>query len=73
MPETLFIADLHLSPEHPTLQNLFIRFLQQRASQADSLYILGDLFETWLGDDDDVGSLQPLVETLSLLHSADYI
>ncbi|OUD14654.1 UDP-2,3-diacylglucosamine diphosphatase [Thioflexithrix psekupsensis] len=67
MPETLFIADLHLSPEHPSLQDLFIRFLQQRACQAESLYILGDLFETWLGDDDDVESLQPLMDTLLLL------
>ncbi|MDR9435811.1 MAG: UDP-2,3-diacylglucosamine diphosphatase [Thiohalophilus sp.] len=48
---TLFISDLHLSDERPEITRLFIDFLQQRASRAEALYILGDLFEVWLGDD----------------------
>ncbi len=48
---TLFISDLHLSGERPYITQLFIDFLQNRASQADALYILGDLFEVWPGDD----------------------
>ncbi len=48
---TLFISDLHLSGEREAITELFIRFLQQRASTADALYILGDLFEVWPGDD----------------------
>lgn len=48
---TLFISDLHLSQERPKITELFLTFLQQTAPQADALYILGDLFEVWLGDD----------------------
>lgn len=48
---TLFISDLHLSDERQNITDLFLNFLDQRASQADALYILGDLFEVWLGDD----------------------
>ncbi len=48
---TLFIADLHLSGERPHIIRLFRAFLKKEARQADALYILGDLFETWLGDD----------------------
>ena len=48
---TLFISDLHLSGERQHITELFIQFLQQRASKADALYILGDLFEVWPGDD----------------------
>lgn len=48
---TLFISDLHLSGERENITELFISFLEQRASNADALYILGDLFEYWLGDD----------------------
>lgn len=48
---TLFISDLHLSQERPAITALFLRFLQEVAANADALYILGDLFEAWLGDD----------------------
>jgi UDP-2,3-diacylglucosamine hydrolase len=51
--ETLFISDLHLSPQRPALTRLFIDFLEQRAPVADRLFILGDLFDAWIGDDDD--------------------
>jgi len=48
---TLFISDLHLDDQRPETTALMLRFLQQEASSADALYILGDLFEYWLGDD----------------------
>lgn len=48
---TLFIADLHLSGERPGIIRLFQTFLKDEASRAEALYILGDLFEAWLGDD----------------------
>ncbi|MBK5929659.1 UDP-2,3-diacylglucosamine diphosphatase [Halochromatium salexigens] len=51
--ETLFIADLHLSPQRPALTELFVSFLEHRAAGARQLYILGDLFDAWIGDDDD--------------------
>jgi len=52
MPGTLFISDLHLDPERPAVTELFLEFLDTRACAADALYILGDLFEAWVGDDD---------------------
>lgn len=52
MPETtLFISDLHLCGTRPAITGLFLDFLQQRAHTADALYILGDLFEYWIGDE----------------------
>ena len=52
MPHTLFISDLHLGAEHPHSTQLFLRFMRHTAPQAEALYILGDLFEAWAGDDD---------------------
>ncbi len=49
---TLFISDLHLEAERPEIGDQFIRFLQTDAAEAEALYILGDLFEAWVGDDD---------------------
>ena len=49
---TLFVSDLHLDPERPEITGLFGRFLDGEARDADALYILGDLFEAWVGDDD---------------------
>ena len=48
---TLFISDLHLCEERPHINDLFTRFLDEIAVDADQLYILGDLFEYWIGDD----------------------
>ena len=47
----LFIADLHLSPQHPEIFQRFKDFLHEKARHARALYILGDLFEYYLGDD----------------------
>ncbi|MGK9174005.1 UDP-2,3-diacylglucosamine diphosphatase [Yokenella regensburgei] len=49
---TLFIADLHLQTEEPAITAGFLHFLHGTARTADALYILGDLFEAWIGDDD---------------------
>lgn len=49
---TLFISDLHLQSERPHITRAFFDFLDQHARQADALYILGDFFNAWLGDDD---------------------
>ena len=48
----LFISDLHLSSSRPGINQVFFQFLRERAVQAPDLYILGDLFEYWAGDDD---------------------
>lgn len=50
---TLFISDLHLDEARPQIVELFEHFLASEARLADALYILGDLFEAWIGDDDD--------------------
>ena len=49
---TLFISDLHLDGIHPEITDQFLEFLEDEASHAEALYILGDLFEAWIGDDD---------------------
>ena len=50
--KTLFISDLHLSAEQPAMAELFIQSLTSAGNEVDAIYILGDLFETWIGDDD---------------------
>lgn len=50
---TLFISDLHLDGSHPAAIDQFESFLAGPARSAEALYILGDLFESWIGDDDD--------------------
>ncbi len=52
MPAALFVSDLHLCPTRPTVVRLFTDFLAGPAAAADAVYILGDLFEYWAGDDD---------------------
>jgi UDP-2,3-diacylglucosamine hydrolase len=49
---TLFISDLHLEAARPEIGAQLLEFLEQEALDADALYILGDLFESWIGDDD---------------------
>jgi UDP-2,3-diacylglucosamine hydrolase len=52
VPHTLFLSDSHLCPSHPRVTELFLQFARDTAPHAESLYILGDLFEYWIGDDD---------------------
>lgn len=51
--DILFISDLHLALEKTEITRRFLSFLQQRAVEAKALYILGDLFDAWIGDDDN--------------------
>jgi UDP-2,3-diacylglucosamine hydrolase len=64
MKDVVFISDLHLAPERPQIIDLFIRFADEIAAQADCLYILGDFLEYWLGDDDPAKSLSPVFDKL---------
>jgi UDP-2,3-diacylglucosamine hydrolase len=51
VPHALFISDLHLTEARPAITRLFMRFLEEIAPAAQTLFILGDLFEFWIGDD----------------------
>lgn len=51
-PHSLFISDLHLCANQPQRARVFLHFMQHRVPHAQALYILGDLFEYWAGDDD---------------------
>ncbi|GAA6173602.1 UDP-2,3-diacylglucosamine diphosphatase [Colwellia sp. KU-HH00111] len=66
-PITYFIADLHLADNRPDITDCFLRFLKYEAVKAQSLYILGDLFEAWLGDDDDSDYLVTIANALTTL------
>lgn len=57
----LFISDLHLAPSRPSINEVFIRFLRGPVREARSLYILGDLFDYWIGDDDRRDELNEVV------------
>ena len=64
MPHSLFVSDLHLCPSRPALAGIFFEFLRGAALRADALYILGDLFEYWAGDDDDTDFNRAVVDAL---------
>ncbi len=64
---TLFIADIHLGNEHPEISQRFVEFLQQQAVAAEAIYILGDLFEVWIGDDALQPEHQPAIDALKAL------
>lgn len=63
----LFIADIHLGNEHPEISQRFVQFLQQQAVAAEAVYILGDLFEVWIGDDAVQAEHQPAIDALKQL------
>ena len=67
---TLLISDLHLDPSAPAIARQFIAFLRDEAREARALYILGDLFEAWLGDDDPDPSVREIVCELRALRDA---
>ncbi len=67
---TYFIADLHLAQERPVATGRFFRFLKEQAAGADALYILGDLFEAWVGDDDDGQLAKDAAERIRALTNA---
>ena len=59
-----FISDLHLSDKHPELTQAFFVFLNESKEACTHLYILGDLFEAWIGDDDDTPIYQEIKKAL---------
>ena len=67
---TLFISDLHLDATRQEITELFLKFLREEARRASSLYILGDLFEAWIGDDDDDPHHAQVMDALGELTAA---
>ncbi len=65
--DIFFISDLHLALEKPLLTTKFLNFLKFYASQAQAIYILGDLFDTWVGDDDFFPPIQRIKKHLKQL------
>lgn len=66
----LFISDLHLSPDSPATTERFLGFLEGPAGKTRQLFILGDLFEAWIGDD-DLASPLPATVVQALRKQAD--
>ncbi len=64
---SLFVSDLHLAGNRPDTSALFVHFLESRARQARAVYILGDLFEVWLGDDMILPGYQPVIRAMKAL------
>jgi UDP-2,3-diacylglucosamine hydrolase len=65
--KTLFVSDLHLDAASPEIARQFHAFLEDEARSAGALYILGDLFEAWLGDDDPDPAARATVRALRSL------
>ena len=63
----LFISDLHLDAERPDCTEQFLEFMRTEARAASALYILGDLFEAWIGDDDTDPAHAPIIAALAEL------
>jgi UDP-2,3-diacylglucosamine hydrolase len=68
--KTLLISDLHLDPTAPAIARQFLAFLDESTREARALYILGDLFEAWLGDDDPEPAGREVVTALRRLTNA---
>ena len=66
-PHTLFISDLHLEEETPSITTRFFHFMEDQAPKADAIYILGDFFEAWIGDDNQSVFNRQIVEALRTL------
>lgn len=64
---TWFVSDLHLDPAAPEIAGRFLRFLDGPMQGADSLYLLGDIFEAWLGDDDPEPAHRAVIAALAAL------
>ncbi len=62
---TLFISDLHLDVDRPAGIARFLEFMQHEARHSSALYILGDLFEAWIGDDDTNPGYAPIIAVLA--------
>ena len=62
-----FIADLHLNETQPEITAHFLQFMQQKAPLAEAVYILGDLFDFWIGDDEDSALIRQVKQAISSL------
>jgi UDP-2,3-diacylglucosamine hydrolase len=69
--DALFISDLHLSDDRPDITGAFVSFLETEAVKAKRFYILGDLFEAWIGDDDPSELARTVVNALNDLSQTD--
>ncbi|MEQ1740448.1 MAG: UDP-2,3-diacylglucosamine diphosphatase [Methyloglobulus sp.] len=69
--EILFISDIHLAWDKPEITQCFLHFLGNRATKANTLYILGDLFDAWVGDDDSSPPNPKIRESLKRLTESD--
>lgn len=65
--DIIFISDLHISLEKKEITRRFLAFLENRASYAQALYILGDLFDAWIGDDDNTPPNKTIKKSLKQL------
>ncbi|MBD3656385.1 UDP-2,3-diacylglucosamine diphosphatase [Marinobacter sp.] len=64
---TLFISDLHLEESRPDITRALLTFLKERATGVDALYILGDFFEAWIGDDERTPLQEDVASALKAL------
>lgn len=69
MAKTYFISDLHLQAAQPALTDLFLRFLAMQMDDVEALYILGDFFEAWIGDDDESEFITKIKQALKQVAS----
>jgi Uncharacterized protein conserved in bacteria len=67
---TFFLSDLHLDPSRPEITALALAFLRGPALQADAIYLLGDVFEAWIGDDAIQPPADALAQALKALNDA---
>jgi UDP-2,3-diacylglucosamine hydrolase len=65
--DALFISDLHLSDDRPDITGAFVSFLETEAPRAERFFILGDLFEAWIGDDDPSQLARTVINALNKL------
>lgn len=70
MPATLLFSDVHLSPARPAIQDILIDLLQGDARRAAAVYILGDLFEYWVGDDMVPPEFMPVLDAIRALSAS---
>lgn len=69
----LFISDLHLDESRRDITDAYLHFLNDKAADAESLYILGDFFEVWLGDDHDTPFNRQVIDSLASLKIPTYV
>ena len=64
---TIFLSDIHISDQHPEISEHLEEFLLEEGSKADTIFVLGELFEYWLGDDDPNASFAEIKDLLKKL------